>query len=53
MIVVADTSAISNLLTIGREGLLRQVFGQVIIPSAVEVELRRWHAVLPAFLITK
>jgi predicted nucleic acid-binding protein len=52
VIVVADTSAISNLLTIGREGLLREVFGQVIIPSAVEVELRRWHAVLPTFLVT-
>lgn len=53
MIVVADTSAISNLLTIGREGLLREMFGQVVIPTAVEIELHRWHAVLPAFVIAK
>ena len=50
MIVVADTSAISNLLTIGREGILRDLFQTVIVPPAVEEELRVWHAVLPAFI---
>ena len=53
MIVVADTSAISNLLTIGHEGILRDLFGIVIVPPAVESELRAWHPLLPAFLSVK
>jgi predicted nucleic acid-binding protein len=53
VIVVADTSAISNLLTIGRAGLLHEVFGQVVIPTAVEAELRRWHDALPDFLVPR
>ncbi len=35
MIVVADTSAISNLMAIGRESILRDLFGQVIVPPVV------------------
>ena len=50
MIVVADTSAISNLMAIGRESILRDLFGQVLIPPAVERELLDWHRDLPAFL---
>ncbi len=50
MIVVSDTSAISNLLAIGLEGILRDLFGEVLIPPAVELELMRWHSDLPAFL---
>ena len=50
MIVVADTSAISNLLTIGYEWILRDLFGVVIVPPAVETELRVWHPELPAFI---
>ena len=38
-VVVSDTSAISNLLSIGRIELLRQVFGSVFIPPAVALEL--------------
>lgn len=40
MIVVSDTSAISNLLLIGRGELLRDLYGRVVIPSAVATELR-------------
>lgn len=50
MIVVADTSAISNLLTIGHEWILRDLFGIVIVPPAVASELRVWHPDLPAFI---
>ena len=50
MIVVSDTSCISNLLTIGHEHLLSELFGEVIIPPAVENELRRFHSVVPDFL---
>jgi uncharacterized protein len=39
MIVVSDTSAISNLAAIDRLDLLRQLYGSIIIPSAVYQEL--------------
>lgn len=39
MLVVSDTSPITNLLRIGRLGLLHDVFGQVIIPQTVYDEL--------------
>ena len=35
MIVVSDTSAISNLLVIGQLELIQQIYQQVVIPSAV------------------
>lgn len=50
MIVVSDTSALTSLLKIGRIDLLRQLFGQVRIPSAVREELATTHPALPAFL---
>lgn len=39
MIIVSDTSIISNLIVLRRLDLLRQVFGQVIIPKAVKQEI--------------
>jgi predicted nucleic acid-binding protein len=53
MIVVADTSAISNLMAIGREGILQDLFGQVLVPPAVERELLNWHRDLPAFVVVE
>lgn len=50
MIVVSDTSCISNLLSIGQETLLPRLFGEVLIPPAVEHELLRFHSVLPVFV---
>ena len=50
MIVVSDTSPLTSLLQIRKEGLLFELYGTVIIPGAVERELRRAHAELPMFL---
>lgn len=41
MLAVSNTSPISNLACIGRLNLLREQFGEVWIPSAVETELHR------------
>jgi predicted nucleic acid-binding protein len=50
MIVVSDTSCISNLLSIGREELLPCLFGEVLIPPAVLRELLRFHVRVPDFV---
>ncbi|MEZ4777606.1 MAG: DUF3368 domain-containing protein [Bacteroidia bacterium] len=39
VIVVSDTSPISNLIDLGQLTLLRALFNQVVIPTAVESEL--------------
>jgi predicted nucleic acid-binding protein len=41
MVAVSNTSPISNLSMIGRLGLLRSQFGEVLIPEAVRTELER------------
>lgn len=53
MIVVSDTSPITALLTVEEAGLLKQLFGEVVIPNAVETELLRTHPVLPGWLRVK
>ena len=50
MIVVSDTSPITALLAVGKADLLKQLFGEVVIPNAVGAELRRTHPELPAWL---
>jgi uncharacterized protein len=40
MIVISDTSPISNLLLIGRLSLLQKVFGTLLIPPVVDEEIR-------------
>ncbi len=50
MIVVSDTTAITSLLAIGRAELLRQIFGEVLIPGAVLRELTLVHSEVPDFL---
>ena len=35
MIIVSDTSPISNLAAIGQLKLLQQLYGNVVIPTAV------------------
>jgi hypothetical protein len=40
VIVVSDTSPVLNLARIGRLELLRSLYGQVLIPTAVHAELR-------------
>jgi uncharacterized protein len=39
MIVVSNTSPLSNLAAIGRLELLQQLYGKVLIPSAVYQEI--------------
>lgn len=41
MIVVSDTSPITNLMTIGKLELLKEVFNELIIPEGVYQELIR------------
>ena len=41
MIVISDTTALTNLLKIDRVVLLKDVFGEILIPKAVEEELRK------------
>ena len=50
MIVVSDTSPLTALLTVGEAELLVRLFGEVWIPDAVEIELRRSHPSLPDWL---
>ena len=50
MIVVSDTSAITSLLQIGRVELLAKLYEEVVIPEAVERELRHDHPTLPGFI---
>jgi uncharacterized protein len=50
MIVVSDTTAVSNLLTVGRADLLVSLFRRVLIPPAVWAELLAFHSDLPDWL---
>lgn len=50
MIVVSDTTAVSNLLTVGHSHLLAALFGRVLIPPAVWAELLAFHSDLPDWL---
>lgn len=50
MIVVSDTSPITNLMAIGKVDLLRDLFDSVRVPPRVNTELREHHAELPEFV---
>jgi predicted nucleic acid-binding protein len=50
MIVVSDTSPLTSLLQINRESILVDLYDRVVIPQAVERELRLGHSMLPSFL---
>ena len=47
MITVSDTTAITTLLKVDRIDVLAQLFGRVLIPSAVERELKQHHGFIP------
>ena len=49
-IVVSDTSIITGLLTVDRAWLLRVLFDFVLIPAAVEHELKKAHDELPDYI---
>lgn len=50
MIVVSDTSPITNLAAIGHLELLRSLFGSVLVPDAVVAELRACEVGTPGFV---
>lgn len=50
MIIVSDTSPISNLAAIGRLDLLQQLYGTVVIPLAVYQEIINSGSTDPATL---
>ncbi len=50
MIVISDTSPLSALIMAGHGELLSVIFERVVIPPAVEIELKRAHEVLPSWL---
>lgn len=39
MVIVSDTSPISNLAKVGQIRLMQQIYGRILIPRAVHVEL--------------
>ena len=49
MIVVTDTSVVLNLCRVGLEGLLRDLFGDVLSPPAVASEFQRLATMDPRF----
>ena len=62
MIVVSDTTPLTYLVLVGKQDILRLLFGQVIVPEAVMRELqaaaappevRQWLSNRPAWLETK
>jgi predicted nucleic acid-binding protein len=40
MIIVSDTSPVSNLILIGRLDILQRLFSEVVVPPAVDEEIR-------------
>jgi uncharacterized protein len=50
MIVVSDTSAITALLQVGRVALLKELYGEILLPESVREELAQTHPSLPPFL---
>ena len=50
MIVVADTSPLLALSKVGQAEILRQLFGHVIIPPAVQAEMVRCMPELPGWV---
>ena len=47
MIVVSNTSPITNLAAIGQLNLLQQLYQQIVIPQAVYQELTRYGETIP------
>lgn len=41
--VVSNTSPITNLLSVGQISLLKLVYGEIVIPQAVKIELESYH----------
>ena len=59
MIVAADTSPLNYLIRLGRPDVLREIYGRVLVPHAVLMEMqhpeapaevRAWASAAPAWL---
>jgi len=59
MIVVADTSPLNYLIRLGRPDVLRDIYGRVLVPRAVLIEMQHpeappevsaWASAPPAWL---
>jgi len=50
VIVVSDTSPITSLAKIRRLDLLRTLYQSILIPTAVDRELRRGQIVVPDWM---
>ena len=59
MIVVADTSPLNYLIRLGHPDVLREIYGRVVVPYAVLIEMqhpeapeevRAWASAPPAWL---
>lgn len=59
MIVVADTSPLNYLIRLGRPDVLREIYGRVVVPRAVLIEMQHpeappevsaWASAPPAWL---
>ena len=53
MIIVSDTTAISNLLKIKRVELLHIMYGEVVVPPAVDLELKALKSKRPDVDLTQ
>jgi len=49
VIVVSDTSPITNLASVGHLELLQQLYGQIVIPPAVYRELTTAGETIPGY----
>lgn len=49
-LVVSDTSPITSLISIGRAGILSDIYDVVVVPGAVAKELESYHEAIPEFL---
>ena len=50
MIVISDRSSITSLISIGYIDILRKMYKEVLIPNAVNIELKKEHVDLPGFI---
>lgn len=53
MIVVSNTSPIVNLAVVGGLHILRDLFHEILVPSAVQEEISAGVAALPALAVTQ
>jgi hypothetical protein len=53
VITVSNTTALTTLLKVGRADLLAELFGEVLIPPAVQQELLQHHGIIPPCCVVR